>query len=64
MEASGWFDHSERFQRLGGGVQLAEAAVDEDQARQSALLLLQLRVAPRDHFAHARRNRRCPPRSG
>ncbi len=45
-------DDLERLECLRGGVQLAEAAVDQDQARHLLLFFLNTLVAARDHFAH------------
>ena len=42
----------ESLQRVRRGVQLADAAVDQDQARQRSVFLLQPGVAPCHHFAH------------
>ena len=36
MEASGWRGEAEGFEGLGGGVELAEAAVDEDERGDAA----------------------------
>ena len=45
-------DDLERFQCLGSGMQLAEAAVDQHQARHCLLFFLQTLVTARDHLAH------------
>src|SRR5215472_3367671 len=49
----GLIDDLERLERLGSGVQLADAAVDEDEARQFPLLFLQAPITTSDRFAHA-----------
>src|SRR5271166_1395612 len=45
-------DNLERFQSLGGRVQLSESAVDEDETRHRLLFLLQTFITPRDYLAH------------
>ena len=50
----GLVDDFELFERRRGRVQLAESAVDQDQARERFLLFLQAPVAPLDGFLHAR----------
>src|SRR3954465_4562439 len=42
----------QRLQSLRRGVQLANAAIDQDQARHLLLLFLYTRIAARDHLAH------------
>ena len=52
MDASGWVVMPSVFEGLRGGVQLAEAAVDEDQAGHRLLFFFAAAVAARDHLAH------------
>ncbi len=45
-------DDLEGFERIGSGVQLSQAAINEQQAGHFLLFFLQPLVAARDHFAH------------
>jgi len=45
----------QRFQRLGGGVKLANSAVNQDQPGQISFLLEDSPIAARDRFAHAQK---------
>src|SRR5258707_6361749 len=45
-------DDFEGFERLGGGVELSETAIDQHQAGHGIFLFLQAPVTARDHFAH------------
>jgi hypothetical protein len=45
-------DDFERFERLGGGVELSQAAVDQHQAGHGLFFFLLPLVAARDHLAH------------
>ena len=49
----GLIDDFEFFEGLGGGVKLAEAAIDENQAGQRLAIFLQGAIAALDRFAHA-----------
>src|ERR1700685_2411513 len=46
-------DDGKLVERFGGGVELADAAVDEDQAGEGLVLGLQAAVAAFDRFLHA-----------
>ena len=46
-------DDADRFQRVRGGVQLPQAAIDQDQPGHRLAFGEQPRIAPRHHFVHA-----------
>src|SRR5579884_645270 len=49
----GLIDDLQRFERFGGGVKLADAAVNQNQAGHGLFLFLQAAIAARHGFAHA-----------
>ena len=49
----GLVDDGERFEGFGGGVELADAAVDQDQAGEGLVFFQDAFVAAGDGFAHA-----------
>src|SRR5205809_2639832 len=49
----GLVDDLERFERLRRGMQLSDAAVDQNQAGHFSFLFLKTAIAARDGFAHA-----------